>query len=93
MLDGLSAVVPQTKLQVIVTRLCRTCRFSEIEGKDRVCRFDPPKMSFIPLPMQQRVPGPNGPMMVQGIEVRPVSGFPVVQNEQWCGKWERKVAE
>lgn len=91
---GLSDALPKTKVAIMVTKRCRTCRFSEMEGKDRVCRYDPPKMQFIPIPTQQRIAGPNGqPMTVQGVEVRTVSGWPPVQNDAWCRLWELKKPE
>jgi len=76
-----------------VKRECRTCAWSAMEGKDRVCRFEPPKVAFIPIPTQQRIAGPNGQMMtVGGVEVRPVSGFPVVQHDQWCRLWDKRLS-
>lgn len=93
-IEGLAAAVPKATLAIVVTRRCRTCKWSEMEGKDRTCRYDAPKMAFIPVPMQQRIPGPNGqPMIAQGVEVRPVSGWPVVPHDAWCRLWERKIAD
>lgn len=88
-LTGLETAVSRYP-SLAIPKLCSNCAYSEMEGKDRVCRFDPPKMSFIPIPIQTQMPGPRGPMMVNGIEVKNVSGFPVVKDDQWCGKWEKR---
>jgi|SRR5215467_2135480 len=86
--------IPQISLQVSsnVKRACRTCKWSEMEGKDRVCRFDPPKVAFIPVPTQQRVVHNGQGMTIPGVEVRPVSGFPMVQHDQWCRMWDKKLS-
>jgi hypothetical protein len=87
----LSAVKPLLS-GVARPRACCSCEFSATEGKDRVCRFEPPKMAFIPVPVQQTVPGPNGLQRVQGMQMTVHSGFPVVQDTQWCGKFMARGA-
>ena len=90
-ITGLADALPKTKLALVTVKRCRTCQFSEMEGKDRTCRYDTPKIAFIPVPVQQRIPGPNGqPMIAQGVEVRPVAGWPVVPHDAWCRLWQLK---
>jgi hypothetical protein len=80
-------------LAVVQRKACRTCMFSEMEGKDRVCRLNPPHITWIAVPSMQLVQTPRGPQQVPGMELRSFSGFPIVQHDQFCWQYKRKVPE
>src|SRR5215467_7539322 len=87
--------IPQISLQVSsnVKRACRTCKWSEMEGKDRVCRFDPPKVAFIPVPTQQRVVHNGQGMTIPGEDrksTRLNSSHLVISYAVFCLKKKKK---
>lgn len=88
-LGGLQPVKPH--IITVARRSCRECQFSFMEGGDRVCRFNPPQVTYIAMPGQKMVPTPQGPRPAQVMEIRNFSGFPIVQHEQWCGQFMAKV--
>lgn len=70
------------------SRVCAECTFSAVEGKDRVCRVDPPKVFLFMVPVVAPSGlGLNGPRQ-QGMQIISQTAFPVVRNDQWCGKFE-----
>jgi len=90
-LGDLLPVKPNTVTLVRPAGSCRECSYSHMEGKDRVCRFNPPQVTFIAAPDQQVQQTPQGPRVVQVVALRNFTGFPIVQNEQWCGQFAAKV--
>lgn len=86
----LTALKPLNGMKPLVLRAerCDTCRFSAMEKKDRVCRFNPPQLTFIGIPTQQMVPGPQGLQRAVGIQAQACTSFPMVQADQWCGQWQ-----
>lgn len=77
---GLTA--PKSHLE----RVCAQCAFATKEGRDRVCRLDPPRVFGFMVPVM--VPGPRG--MQQALEFRSYTQFPVVQDDQSCGRFEAR---
>src|SRR5215510_3478236 len=75
---------------VPVKKSCRECVFAAMEGGDRVCRRNPPQVTYIMVPEMKAVVTPQGPRQQQVMAIRNFSGFPVVQNEQWCGHFSPK---
>jgi hypothetical protein len=74
----------------IVRKACRTCRFSEMEGKDRVCRLNPPQVTFMAVPVPGTMMTPAGPRQVTNMEVRAFTGFPIMGNDQFCFQYQYK---
>lgn len=68
-------------------RACASCQFSAKEGKDRVCRFEPPKLFFFP--MQTMAMGPSQ-RPVPAMEPKFFTCFPIVMDHQWCGKFSMR---
>lgn len=67
-------------------RACASCDFSAKEGKDRVCRFEPPRPFMFMVPMMQS-PMP-GLKPQQGFQITTHTAFPVVRDDAWCAKHE-----
>lgn len=83
-LEGLNRLAIRSAAKVETA--CAQCRFSAKEGKDRVCRFEPPRLSMFMIPiMKPPVPGLSSQ---QGLQFVTQTGFPVVRDDQWCGKFE-----
>lgn len=72
------------------SKTCSSCGYGVKEKGDLVCRNMPPQCTFIAVPFQQMVPTPRGPQAQTGMRIQNFSGFPGVQPDQWCGKWEAK---
>lgn len=70
-----------------LTRSCAACDFSAAEGKDRVCRRQPPHVQMFAAP--EMVPGPKG--MQQMMAIRTHAAFPVVRDDQWCGEFRGRL--
>lgn len=68
-------------------RACAQCACSAKEGRDLVCRFDPPKVFGFMVPTVVPVPGRPGQMQ-QALEYKSYTQFPVVQPDQNCHKFE-----
>ena len=86
----LSSVQPITASSLVRPRSCVTCEFGVMEGKDRVCRANPPQATVIAVPVQQDIPGPQGMRRVQGMQMQVHAVFPPVQDGQWCGRYAAK---
>lgn len=71
-------------------KTCSACHFGVKEKGDLVCRNLPPQCTFIAVPHQQVMPTAQGPRHVSVMKIQNFSGFPIVQDDQWCGKWEAK---
>jgi hypothetical protein len=91
-LGDLLPVRPRTILTP-ARRSCRECDYSAMEGPDRVCRFNPPQVTFIAVPGQKAVNTPQGMRTVPALELKNFTGFPIVQHEQWCGQFAPKVRQ
>lgn len=88
----LGGVLPVKPAELALKRRsCRECDYSFMESGDRVCRFMPPQVTFIALPEQKMMPTPQGPRPANVMALRNFTGFPIVQNEQWCGQFKQKV--
>lgn len=67
-------------------RSCAACFYSAKEGQDRVCRIEPPSVFMFLVPMQSPIrPG------MQGIAPKSFTQFPVVADDQWCGKFSPRM--
>lgn len=69
-------------------RVCSNCRFRFKEGNDLVCRYNPPQVTFLVVPVPVTVGTPNGPQVRQGMQAVPHTSFPIVRPELWCGRFE-----
>lgn len=89
-LAGLSPV--DTLLRSLPKRdqVCGQCLASAKEGRDLVCRYDPPKVFGFMLPTVAPVPGQPGRMQ-QALEYKSYTQFPVVQPDQSCRKFEPRL--
>lgn len=64
--------------KLIRAHRCETCKYAEREGgvsKNYACHKGPPAVSILP--------SNKGPM--------PLTAFPMVQPDQWCGAFEPKI--
>jgi hypothetical protein len=74
------------RVRNLIERVCAQCAFSVKEDKDRVCRVEPPRVFMFMVPVTQApVPGLRPQ---QGFQITSHSQFPVVRDDQWCGKHE-----
>jgi hypothetical protein len=66
---------------------CRTCTSfdDEVPGGQAVCKYNPPSMTFVPIPGADSLGRPH-------IQIKPVTGWPPVHPGSWCGKWQGKLA-
>jgi hypothetical protein len=71
-------------------KMCSTCGFSEKEGTDLVCRFDPPKVFAFMVPVMQ-APRVMAGQQIPNFQVTTQTCFPVVLPGQWCGKFAPKT--
>lgn len=79
------STIPGTLMR---NKTCSACHFGVKEKGDLVCRNLPPQCTFIAVPHQQVMPTAQGPRHVSVMKIQNFSGFPIVQGDQWCGKWE-----
>jgi len=88
-LNGLGTLAPvKSSLLLFKARgTCAGCEFSAKEGVDRVCRFEPPEVFMFLVPTM--VPGTRGPQ--QGLSPQSFTQFPIVQDGQWCGRYEDRA--
>lgn len=86
--SGLSELKPfsGTTIVPVIKRACEACRWSFIEKPDMVCRRNPPHVGIVLAP--QMVPTPQG--MKQAMAPMPVTSFPIMRRDQWCGEFEPK---
>jgi hypothetical protein len=84
--DGLKEVKPfdGSRIVPVIARACSICVYSAIEGKDLVCRRNPPQVTFMAVP--GIVPGPLGKPQ-QGMQILPFTTFPIVRKDQYCGEF------
>jgi hypothetical protein len=90
----LNGVAPFRPGATIVTghqRSCAACGFSMKEGLDRVCRFNPPQVTMIGVPVV-RPPAVRGQPPQQGLELKSFTQFPIMQDSQWCGQFVARNA-
>jgi len=66
-------------------RVCVACEWSAKEGRDRVCRFNPPQVGFIGVPVIR--PSFPGRPPEQGIQIQTMTQSPIVRDDQWCGQF------
>lgn len=66
------------------TNTCATCRFVLRDGKEMVCRRNPPTLNVV------IVPAP--PPRVNALMPMPISGFPPVNDGMWCGAYQGNEA-
>lgn len=88
--EALAEVQPLTvngKIVPIITRSCEACAFSAKEAPDLVCRRNPPQVTFLVMP--RMVATPQGPRQAMGPV--PVTSFPIMQRDQWCGEFRMKT--
>jgi hypothetical protein len=90
--EGLQEIIParvQHAFEVPkLSRVCAGCQNSAREGKDRVCRFEPPKVFMFMVPTMSR-PLP-GLAPQQGFQITTQTAFPVVRDDQWCSKFHAR---
>lgn len=71
-------------MALIGTETCGKCKFSASEnpnpGEPLICRRNPPATTIM------LTPGPGGRPMPN-----PVSAYPLVRPEQWCGEYRPKI--
>lgn len=89
-LQPITPVAPGPVKLLIRVRRCDNCGFSAKEGKDLVCRFNPPQVTFLLVPTQITVGTPNGPRMQQAVQPMNHTGFPIMRPDMWCGRFEAK---
>jgi hypothetical protein len=77
------------KIVPIVARACEACAYSAKEAPDLVCRRNPPQVTFLVMP--RMLPTPQGPRQVMGPV--PVTSFPIIQRDQWCGEFRQKGSQ
>jgi len=66
---------------------CSACTFfDDASANQAVCKADPPTVSFLALPGRPDLAGR------QTIDIKPVTGWPPVPGNQWCGKWQGKLS-
>lgn len=87
--NGISPWVPPPLVAKKDMRSCLGCRDSDVEGKDRVCRHDPPKVFMFMIPVMQA--GIPGMRPQQGMQIQSNTQFPVVRDNQWCGKFVPRI--
>lgn len=92
-LTGLSPVTLPQRITIPsakVAHACKDCRFSATEKPDLVCRFNPPQVTFLVVPVPVTVGTPNGPQVRQGMQAVPHTAFPVVRPDLWCAQFAQK---
>lgn len=99
--EGLGGVEPPIDLSSLqpvrivvpkIARACVACTSSATEGRDLVCRRNPPQVTFLIVPGPvTMVPGPGGRAQPQqAMQAVPHTAFPVMRPDQWCGMFEQK---
>lgn len=70
---------------------CKACAFffGEDNRQQGQCRAEPPKAHFVPIPQAPGLAGANEVRM----QLAPVSVFPTVTTDAWCGAFEPLEAE
>lgn len=59
-------------------RACKRCCFGVVDGGQRSCRFNPPQMVVVP----------KANPVTRQVEAVPMSIFPPVQDDGWCGRFD-----
>ena len=87
----LVAKISQQPGRIIRNDRCEKCAFCQIRpkqaGRNQVlfeCHLNPPPTAHFPIGMNQQT---NEPI------VQTFSGFPIVQNDSWCGQWKARVIQ
>lgn len=63
---------------------CKTCIYSLKEGENLFCHRNPPAAQLIPIPSGKILQGSN---QQQQVNLTPVSVFPPVQENNFCGEF------